>query len=130
MATDLTSIFGSELIVSIGAYQVDRQYSGFAGADGLTSMHLGGRGSMLVVRGRLRSTNGYDTARAAVAAAFAALKALTYSEAADYSFKGETFLSIVWEKIEPIPNNRGQIYLWTSAGQVILDFIAYGRALI
>ncbi|HBG77805.1 MAG TPA: hypothetical protein DDW84_02995 [Phycisphaerales bacterium] len=131
MATDLTSIFCDEITVSRGAYQVDRQYSGFAGCDGLTAMNLGGRGKPIIVRGRLRASAGsYSSGRAAASALLNALESNSYLAAADYTFNGETFEQVVWERIEPVANQSGKSYHLTSAGEVIIDFIALGRTLI
>jgi hypothetical protein len=131
VSTTLASIFGDEITVSGGAYQVDRQYSGFAGADGLTGMNLGGRGNTVIVRGRLRSSAGsYSNGRADASAAIKELQQAQYLEAADYYFNSETFEQVVWEKIEPVANQSGKSYHLTSTGDVIIDFIAYGRSLI
>jgi hypothetical protein len=132
MSTNLTSIFGDEITVSCGAYQVDRQYSGFAGADGLASINLGGRGKPIIVRGRLRSgtVSSYADGRFDVSLALEMLQANAYLPADDYEFQGETFEQVAWEKIEPVVNQSGKSYHLTSTGEVIMDFIAYGRTLI
>lgn len=132
MSTNLTSIFGNEITVSCGAYQVDKQYSAFAGCDGLTAMNLGGRGKTIIVRGRLRSgtVSSYADGRFDVSLAFEVLQAILHLPADDYEFQGETFEQVVWEKIEPVVNQNGKSYHQTSAGEVIMDFIAYGRTLI
>ncbi|HBG77668.1 MAG TPA: hypothetical protein DDW84_02300 [Phycisphaerales bacterium] len=131
MATDLTELWGNEITVSCGAYQVDRQYSGFAGCDGLTGMNLGGRGNPVIVRSRYRASGAdYSTARGLASAVLQLLKDNLYLPADDYEFNGETFEQVVWERIEPIANQSGKSYHLTSASEVIIDFIALGRTLI
>jgi hypothetical protein len=131
MATGLTSIFGSEIIVNPQGKEVDREYSGYAGSDGLTSMYLGGRGSAIIVRGIVRGTgNTYDLARADAAAKLAAIEAYQTAPAADYTFKNDTYLSVVWYKVEKVPDATGKVFYFNSKGEVIVNFIAYGRSLI
>jgi len=131
MATNLTTIFGSEIIVASQGKEADREFSGYAGSDGLTSMHLGSRGNAVVVRGIIRgSGNGYDTARADAAAKLAAIEDHFITGALDYSFKGETYLSVVWYKLEKVPDTDGKVFHLNSKGEVIVNFIVYGRSLI
>lgn len=131
MATDLTSIFGSELIVASQGKESDREFSGYAGSDGLTSMHLGSRGNAVIIRGIVRGTGaGYDTARADAAAKLAAIEDYFITGALDYSFKGETYLSVVWYKLEKIPDAAGKVFHFNSKGEVLVNFLVYGRCLI
>ena len=131
MATSLTSVFGSEISVSPGSKEVDREFSGCAGSDGLTSMYLGTRGSNISVRGIVRGTgSGYDAARANAISGLEAIEAHQIDPAADYTFKDDTYLSVVWYKVEKIPDGSGKVFHLNSKGEVIINFIAYGRSLI
>lgn len=130
MATDLTGIFGSEITVFANNRQVDKQHSGNAGSNSLTSMHLGGRGYDFVVRGTLRAAgNTYDTARAALVDILDnTIEPLLWAEVDDYEFRGETFSYIDWLKIDLIPDGQGVVYHYTGA-DMLVNFIAFGRSL-
>ena len=132
MATDLTTIFGNEIIVNPQSKEVDREFSGFAGSDGLTSMNLGSRGSTLIVKGIIRGTGAsYAAARADALSQLAAIEAYAAAGVADYSFKNDTYLSVVWYKIEKVPDPQsGKFFMFNSAGEVIVNFLAYGRSLV
>ncbi len=130
MATALTSIFGSEITVHRTGRVNNRQYSGFAGANGVTAMHLGTRGYSLVVRGTIRASSvDYSTARAAVQAAFDAIEAYLSAAAADYTHAGVTYYAILWDRIEPLLAGDDKAFFWTGS-QVVLKFVAQGRSLL
>jgi len=130
MATDITSIFGSEIMVAAQNSQADRQFSGFAGAHGMTSMLLGSRGYPIVVKGIIRGTgSSYQDARNSADDTFQTVEDLLFAAADEYSFQGRTYADVVWSKIEKIPDSRGSVYHYTSAGDIIVSFIATGRAL-
>jgi len=131
MATSLTSVFGDEITVYSQNRKADRQYSGFAGAHGLTSMLLGSRGYAIIVNGIVRGTGGsYSTARADAASTLANIEACLWAGATDYRFQGETFYNVVWDRIERIPDSKGRVFRYTAGGEVVVNFVAYGRALI
>ena len=132
MATDLTTIFGSEIIVNPQSKEIDREFSGFAGSDGLTSMYLGSRGSTIIIRGIVRGTGAnYDVARADAVSKMDAIEIYQVMAAADYAFKNDIYSSVVWYKIEKIPDPQtGKVFLFNSKGEVIVNFLAYGRSLI
>lgn len=131
MATDLTTIFGNEIKVFAQNRQADRQFSGFAGCHGMTSMLLGSRGYNIIVKGTAVGAGGsYSAARDSVVAKFASMEDYLFDEAADYEFFGETFNNVVWNRVEKIPDKNGMVYRYTAEGYVIVDFVAYGRALI
>jgi len=114
---NLTSIFGDEITVYRTALQVDREYTGFAGAEGLSSMFLGTRGYDIVVTGILRangSGSSYQNARLAMADKILDLENWLVIDDRDYEFMNEHFGNVVWEKIDFIPNNRGNLFLFTS----------------
>ena len=132
MSTDLTDIFGDEIVISGKNYGVDRQQSGNAGSDGLTDMHLGSRGYAFIVKGVLRvSGETYDAAHAAMVDKIKDdIEPLLWAPADDYTFKNETFESAIWPTINFLTDNDGVMYHYTSGGDMVVNFIAYGRTLI
>jgi hypothetical protein len=131
MSTALTTVFGNEIIVNPQSKDADREFSGYAGSDGLTSMYLGTRGSALIVKGTIRGTGAsYAAARADAAAKLAAIEAHFLDQAADYTFENDTYNSIVWHKLEKIPDASGRVFLLNSKGECLVNFLAYGRSLI
>lgn len=125
MSTDLTNIFGNDINVFDGNREADREFTGFAGSHGLTSMLLGSRGADIIVRGCVRAST-----RALAAAAIKAIEDAQWLPEDDYTFQNDTYMSIVWNKVEKIPNASGQVYLFNSAGEFVVQFIATGRMLI
>jgi len=132
MSTDLTDIFGDEITVHAQNRKVDQQLSGNAGSHGLTSMNLGSRGYDLVVKGTLReSGESYDAARAELQAVLDdEVEPLLWADADTYEFRGETWENIIWLDIQLIPDGNGVMFHYTSAGQMTVNFIALGKALI
>lgn len=125
MAIPLIDIFGTEIKVTAQPRDIARQYHHFAGANGLTAMHLGSRGHRIVINGIIRETT-WPLLRAAILA----IESWLYAGAFDYSFFGNTYYFVVWEKLElPVDSNGKSVY-WTSQGWVLTRFTAYGRALI
>lgn len=131
MATDLTDIFGSEITVHAQRRKADRQFSGFAGAHGMTSMLMGSRGSPLIVKGTIRGTGGsYSVARADADSKLDTIESYLWEAADSYSFQGRTYLNVVWSNIEIIPDSNGLAYHYTSAGDVLVHFMITGISLI
>lgn len=127
--TNLTEIFGTEIIVNDGHRQADRQFSGFAGAHGLTDMYLGSRGKEIVVMGTVRGIGEtYAAARTDAASQLIAIEDCQELPAANYVFQGQTFTNVVWIDLKKIPL-KDAAYLFSSAGEVIVRFIATGRSL-
>ena len=130
MVTALTDIFGDEIIVADGSCQVDREYSGFAGADGLVSMHLGSRGSDSAVAGIVRGTGeSYAAARANARLQMLDIEDTVSLDADDYTFGEDTFENVVWDSVKKIPDANGKIYQLNSKGEVIVRFIITGKML-
>jgi len=125
MAIPLIDIFGSEIKVTAQPRSIARQYSHFAGANGLTAMHLGSRGHRLVVEGIVRAAN-----RPLLRTAILAIEDWLWAGAIDYSFAGNIYSFVVWEKIELHRDGSGKSVYWSSAGWVLTRFTAYGRALL
>lgn len=123
MATSLTSILGSEIRVNIQPLTLDRSYTGFAGADGLTSMDLGTRGRSITVQGTIRK----------------ATRALLYSElddiyqslrsGGDYTYDGQTYSSVVLESLRLRPGPQGKTIRTVASGDVIVQFVCRLRSL-
>ena len=125
MATPLTDIFGSEIKVTAQPRDVARQYSHFAGCDGLTAMHMGSRGHRLVVEGIVRAAT-----RPQLRSAVLAIEAWLWAGAVDYSFAGNIYYAVLWERLELKRDGSGKSVYFSSAGWVLSRFTAYGRALI
>jgi len=131
MSTNLTTIFGNEIKVHLQPVIIDRQYSGFPGAHGLTAMHMGSRGYPLTVTGKLASSGvNYTAARAAVRAVIDGIEDYLFADAADYVFFGVTYYSVVWEKFQLLPDGTGKVFHYTSEGYCTADFIMLGRSLL
>ncbi len=132
MSTNLTSIFSDEITVHAQNRKVDKQFSGNAGSNGLTCMHLGGKGYDLVVKGTLRASgDDYDSARAALQAVLDdTVEPFLWADADTYEFRGETFENIVWLDISLLPDSRGVMFRYNSQGKMTVDFIALGKSLI
>ena len=124
MATDLTTIFGSEIKVAAQPRRAEKQYAGFPGAHGLVGMDLGTRGRRMTVTGRLRASGSdYDDARGNLQTTIDTIEAYLWAEAADYTFKGETYNNVVFDKLELLVDNKGTVFHLTSDGKVTVDFV-------
>jgi len=125
MAIALTVIFGSEINVTPQPRQVERQYAGFAGAEGVTAMHMGSRGYQLVISGRLRAAT-----RAPLQAGIDAINSYCWSAAGDYSHGGITYSWVVFDKMEISRDGRGKGFHLLGSGWVTCEFTMYARALV
>jgi len=130
MAVDLTTIFGTEINVYCQPRMVERQYVGFTGGHGLLAMHLGTRGRQLVVTGTLRAyAASYAAARVILQAAIDTIEPYLWSDPADYSFYGVTYVMCVWDKFQLTTDGEGKAFHWVRGGYVTCKFTAYGRSL-
>ncbi len=85
---DLTTIFGSDITVTVQPRKADRQFVGFSGANGMTSMNLGTRGRQITVTGRLYAAGAnYNAARANLQAVIDAIESYQSALAADYTYR-------------------------------------------
>lgn len=125
MATALTAIFGNEIKVFCQPRQAARQYVGFPGVHGVVATHLGTRGRQLVINGRLRAAT-----RPLLATAIAAIESYLWADAADYTFAGETYSHVVFDRFRLVPDNTGKAFHFTSEDWVTCDFVCYARLLI
>ena len=130
MSTALTNIFGVEIKVVAQPRQLDRQYVGFAGAGGVTSMNLGTRGRQLIVSGRLRASGGsYSAARGNLQDKIDDIEAYLTAEAAGYTYEGETYKNVVFDRLTLV-ERQGRYIHYTSAGEATADFVCFLRQLI
>ena len=130
MSTDLTTIFGTEIIVAHQPYQPVRQYSGYPGAHGLTALHLGTRGYPLAIVGTLRASGfTYALARAALQAAIYAVNTYILAGADDYTFMGVTYANAVFESLELLPDGTGKVYHYNAGGYCTCRFRCLLRGL-
>jgi len=124
-ATPLTNIFGTEIKVYAQPRQGQRQYAAFPGADGVVGMFMGTRGRQIVITGMLADTgSNYYNARANLQATIDAIEAYQQEPEADYSFAGETYTDVVFDKFQLVPDNNGKVFYWTSDGYVTCKFVA------
>jgi len=131
MTFDLEEIFGEEIVVNDEPRQAEREFTGFSGASGMTSMFHGTRGKVITVSGIIRGSGlTYSSSRQIAWLKFEKLESLMYEEAHDYTFKGQEFYDVVWNEIKKIPNSQGGYYSFTSQKHVIVKFIMTGMELI
>lgn len=126
MATALTDIFGSEIRVTAMNRQAHRQYTGYPGANGLTSMHLGLRDRQIFVAGRLRKSGiNYSAARQALQAEIDNIDSYKGPDvdAINFSYQGETYMSCVLETFEPVRDGQGKSIYWDGS-YAFMDFVA------
>lgn len=130
MATDLTTLLGTEISVSFQPRQVDRQFAAFAGADGLTGIDLGTRGHAIFVTGIIRvAAPDYTTGRNNASTAIQTLESLQYLVEDDYSFMGSYFYNVLFLKLSLVKDNNGKIFTWTANSQVLVKFVYHLRSL-
>lgn len=135
MATAFTTIFGNEIIVSAQPRRAQKQRTGFPGAHGLVGMHMGTRGRPLVVTGRLRATGtDYSNARSklqtTIETSIEAIEAYLWADAADYTFKDDTYKNVEFDSFRLVPDSRGKIFHFNSVGEVFVDFVCLLTILI
>lgn len=131
MAVALTSIFGSAIRVGVQPRQAERQYAGFPGCHGVTAMTMGTRGRQLVITGTFyRAGANYAAARATLQAAIDVIEAYQWATEADYTYAGQTYYNVVFDKFSLVPDAQGKFFHWNAGGYVTANFVCYGRALI
>lgn len=130
MSTDLYTFFGTHELVVVGQpREIERQYTGFPGAHGLTSMFMGSRGKPVIVTGTIRFNGAsYEAARYNLEAYIYNLEQIQWADAADYYWLGSNYYNVVWEKLAFI-NKSDTTFYWSANGQVMAYFIAVGRQL-
>jgi len=120
---DLNTIFGSEINVADQPRRSQRQFSGYAGAHGLTAMHLGTRGKVVTITGTLRATGvSYNAALETLKTAIDVLEAYQWAASDDYTYRGATYANGVFEAFKLLPGRAGKMFTWTAAGYVTCKF--------
>lgn len=114
----------TEITVDPQPYRMQRQYHGFAGANGLTALAMGSRGRVAVVTGVLRAAS-----RALLANVRVGVEDLQLLGAADYTWLGEAFPSAVWEDFRLVPE-RGRIVHRVADGTYRMKFQILLRCLV
>jgi hypothetical protein len=130
MSIAISSIFGTCIRTVVQPANIDRQYAGLPGANGVLSMHLGSRGRQLVVRGSLYTTGAtYALARAAMFIYLSAIETWLSPDtlAVALTYFNEIYLDCVMDRFEIIPDGEGKTFHWTRSGMRV-DFIAYWRS--
>ncbi len=122
---ELSSIFGSEIKVTIEPRRPARTYHGFAGVAGLTAMSLGSRGFGLNVTGTIR-----DASRAAVETDVAIIESLQWLGIADYSHQGSNYYRVLWEDFEVHRDSSGKSIHLVATGEFTCRFTIHGKGLI
>ena len=125
MTTELSSIFGTEIKVTIGPRQASRSYYGFAGVHGVTAMFMGSRGFGLTVTGTIRAAT-----RALADSAVAAIEALQWLGINNYSHHGSYYYRVVWEDLEVLKDSAGKSVFLVAPGQFTCKFRIHGKGLI
>jgi len=124
MSIALISIFGTEIKVVRQPRQHERQFTGYAGAHGLTAMDMGTRGYGVVVTGTIRAAT-----RALCQAAMDALETYCINAGAvDYVFYDTNFPSVVFDRPELLAED-GKAFHWTGSS-VFVRFVCRGRGLV
>jgi len=133
MATDLTTIFGSEIKVDVQPRAAERQYHGIPGVDGLLTTHMGMRGRSITVTGVLASSGAsYAAARASLQAVINSIETYLYraTGAASYSYCGTTYSNVVFDSFRIIPGPGGKSVNWTAGGYARCEFVCVLRQLL
>jgi len=129
MAIALTTLFGYEIKVSAQPRLAEIQFVGYPGAHGVTGMNLGTRGKALTITGRLSyAGSSYNDSRTHLDALLAIIEALLWTDAADYTYCGQTYEQLQFVRFELIPDGEGKVYHMTSL-KVFVNFIMHGHIL-
>lgn len=130
MAINLTTIFGNEINVAFQPREPNNQYTGFAGAHGVTGMMMGSRGWPLIVTGTLRAYGTtYRAARNALVQLIETIEGYQFYPEQDYTYQDETYRNVVFEKFQLIDSN-GKSFIWSAEGYCICRFVAYFRSMV
>ncbi|MGH2271395.1 hypothetical protein ACQ9LF_06310 [Anaerohalosphaeraceae bacterium U12dextr] len=130
MAINLTAIFGNEINVSFQPREPNNQYTGFAGAHGVTGMMMGSRGWPLIVTGVLRAYGtSYRAARNALVQQIETIEQYQFYPEQTYSYQDEIYYDVVFDKFQLIDSD-GKLFKYTSEGFCVCRFIAYFRSML
>ena len=129
---DLTTIYGPAISVSRGPRKPVRQYSSFAGAHGLTAMHLGSRGYLVMIKGTIRVfiPTTYSDARALMEGAIAMIEQYNFAGVDTYTFKGRVFSNVLFDDaFSPVVDGNGKMF-YIAGGWLVCRFTARLRGLL
>lgn len=119
MATELSSILGNELIVGIVPPATQRTFTGYAGADGITSMNMGHRGYVVPIKGKIRVTGGsYAAARANADVVILNIAALQYWNPGIYTHLGSSYYNAIFHGFRV----TSEKYRFTNVGHMTVEF--------
>lgn len=136
MTVSITTVFGSEISVNTGLRVNQTQFTGYAGANGVTGMWLGTRGRLIIVSGTMRYTAAsYLQARSGLIAAIELILS-TYTGIAEDTWtygSYESYANTVLTHIEPLPARGAdgtiKTYHWNGS-QCYCKFNAYLRQML
>jgi len=119
MAYELSNLLGNELNVGIVPPATQRTFTGYAGADGITSMNMGHRGYVIPINGKIRVTGAtYQLARAAADAAILNIARLQYWAPGIYTHAGSSYYNAIFHGFRV----TGKKYRYTNVGYMIVEF--------
>ncbi len=132
MSYDLKEVFGPEISVQDGYSRYQMQYSGYAGANGLTCMNLGHRGYDMIVSGIVRGTNfnSYEAYRvSALDFINGIIHDANYKQANTWTYNDISYVDCVFDHMEIIPVWDKQYHYNPSTKSGWFRFIAYFKGL-
>lgn len=131
MSINIETVFGSEISITPFPPVCETQFSGVAGANGLTGMRLGFRGYPIIIRGKLRTSYyaTYALARAAMITGLNNINAYCDDAEDTWYYGSENHTNTVLERVTLIPDAYGRVYHYTSAGTMYVDFVAFLRSM-
>jgi hypothetical protein len=127
----LTNLFGDEICVSIQPRQMQNQWVGFPGAEGIVGMYMGSRGRRITISGRLRSreSSSYNYARSDLQDWIDAIESNLCCEPQIYYYAGNTYNEVVFLNLRIVVNDKGKSIHWNGKG-CFCDFVCDGLQLI
>lgn len=123
MATALTSILGNEIKVFVQPRVMNRQFTGFAGMHGVTSMSMGTRGYIVDIEGVIRTYGpAYATAYANMASQVDTFESLQFLGIDNYTYNGATFFGCLFHNPRLLRMPGGKQFAYTKEGYLIARF--------
>lgn len=123
MAIDLTTLFGNEIKVHHHPRQIQRQFTAYAGAHGMTSLAMGTRGHIIEITGTFRVYGAtYNAAQQQMITAFENIEILTYSGAQSYTYRAATYNNAVFHNFRILQLPGGKQFAYTTEGYMIARF--------
>jgi hypothetical protein len=123
MATALTSLLGTEIKVFLQPRKMNRQFTGFAGVHGMTSMEMGTTGFVVDIEGVIRRAGvNYAAAYAYMMEDIDAFEALQFLPMNHYTYNGATFQYCVFHNPRLLRMASGKQFSYTMEGYMIARF--------